>query len=87
MKDKDLKYKEIAETEGKSEEETRKILRRANIAVIIILLGLVVAVSFVVYFFEMQFGKTAGTVSLIVLALAIAGYLYRNEIKEKFKRK
>ncbi len=88
MKDKETKYKEIAEATGaETEEEQRRILKRASIAVILIVLALVVVLSFIVYFVEMHFGKTAGTVVLIVLAIAIAGYLYRNEIKNKFKRK
>jgi hypothetical protein len=50
-------------------------------------LALVTIISAIVYFIEIHFGKTAGTAGLIVLALIIAGYLYRNEIKSKFKRK
>lgn len=88
MKDKESKYKEIAEVTGaETEEEQRRILRRASVAVIFIVLALVVVLSFVVYFVELHFGKTAGTVALVILAIAIAGYLYRNEIKSKFKRR
>ena len=88
MKDKDSKYKEITEMTGaETDEEQRRILRRASIAVILIVLALVVILSVIVYFVELHFGRTAGTVALIILAIIIAGYLYRNEIKNKFKRK
>ena len=88
MKRIDDKYKDIAEdTETVSEEESRKVHRMASVAVILIVLALVTVISTIVYFVEMRFGKAAGTVGMIILAIAIAGYLYRNEIKSKFKRK
>lgn len=85
---KDKEYKEIADITGnESEQEERRILRRASIAVILIVLFMVVVLSCIVYVVELHFGKTAGTAALIVIALIIAGYLYRNEIRNKFKRK
>lgn len=85
MKD---KYKEITDTaDTEDEQEGRKAVRRASIAVILIVLILVTIVSCIMYVVELYFGKTAGTVSLIIIAILIAGYLYRNEIKAKFKRK
>ena len=42
---------------------------------------------FITYFFEFKFGKTAGTIALIAVALLIAGYLYKNELMEKIMRK
>lgn len=90
MKDKKYKeeYKDIADMDGsESEQEERRVLKRASIAVILIVLFLVVALSCIVYVVELNFGKTAGTVTLVILALIIAAYLYKDEIKNKFKRK
>ncbi len=61
--------------------------KRASIAIILILLALVTVVTFITYFVEINFGKTAGTIALIVVAVVIAIYLYRKEIMEKIKRK
>jgi cbb3-type cytochrome oxidase subunit 3 len=44
-------------------------------------------VTFITYFVEINFGKTAGTIALVVVAVIIAAYLYRKEIMAKFKRK
>ncbi len=87
MKNNDYKFKDIADiTPEMDEDQQRRAARRGSIAVIIILLALVTAVTFVMYFVEINFGKTAGTIALIVLAVIIAVYLYRKEIMEKFKR-
>lgn len=88
MKDKELKYEETTENSSSDTElEQRKVHRRASIAVIFIVLFMVAVLSFAVYYTEMFFGKTAGTVVLVVLAIIIAGYLYKDEIKKKLKRK
>ena len=87
MNDKE-KLKEIADTSAaESEQAERKVLRRASIAVILIVLLMVVVISCAVYVVELYFGKTAGTVTLVILAILIAGYLYRDEIRAKFKKK
>lgn len=88
MKDKESDYKEKAcKADSDTEQDQTGIHRKASIAVILIVLFMVVVLSFIVYFTEMYFGKTAGTAVLIILAIIIAGYLYKDEIKQKLKRK
>lgn len=88
MKDKENRFEELNETSPvMDEEQKRRTAKRGSIAVILILLALVTVISFIMYFIEINFGKTAGTVALIIMAVLIAVYLYRNEIREKLKRK
>mgnify|MGYP006992142180 CR=1 FL=1 len=88
MKNMDDKYKDIVEiTPEMDEKQQRRAVRRGSVAVILILLALVTVVTFITYFVEINFGKTAGTIALVVVAVIIAAYLYRKEIMAKFKRK
>ena len=88
MKNMDDKYKDIVEiTPEMDDEQQRRAVRRGSVAVILILLALVTVVTFITYFVEVNFGKNAGTIALVVVAAIIAIYLYRKEIMEKFKRK
>ena len=88
MKDRDDKYKELVEiTPVMDDEQKERAVKRGSIAVILILLALVTVVTFITYFVEINFGKTAGTVALIIVAVVIALYLYRKEIMEKLRRK
>ncbi len=75
------------EDSRKEEEERQGVAKRASLAVFILVVLLFAAVMFITYFFEFKFGKTAGTIALIAVALLIAGYLYKNELMEKIKRK
>ena len=85
---KDPKYKELVENDPcKDDAQNARAAKRGSFAVIAILLILVTVVSTIMYLVEISFGRQAGTVALIVLAVVIAAYLYRNEIREKFKRK
>lgn len=90
MKEKEpLKSKEHNEqtTQENDAEKQQGVAKRASLAIFMLVLLLFAGVLFISYFFEMKFGKTAGTASMIVIALVIAGYLYRKEIIEKIKRK
>ena len=88
MKNIDDKYKEIVDiTPAMDDEQKERAIKKGSIAVILILLLLVTVVTFITYFVEINFGKTAGTVALVVVAAVIAIYLYRKEIMAKFKRK
>ena len=88
MKRLDDKYEEIVEiTPVMDDEQKERAVKRGSIAVILILLALVTVVTFITYFVEVNFGKNAGTVALIIVAAVIAIYLYRKEIMAKFKRK
>lgn len=88
MKEKDFVRLEPPEEQEKaSEEEKQGAAKKGSAAVFALVALLFLAVMCVTYFFELKFGKTAGTAALVVVALVIAGYLYRNEILEKLKRK
>lgn len=69
------------------EQEEQGAAKKASRAVFLLVALLFAGVMFITYFFELKFGKTAGTVALIIAALLIAGYLYRKELMEKLKRK
>ena len=88
MKTKNDKFKDIVEiTPAMDDEQKERAVKRGSIAVILILLALVTVVTFITYFVEISFGKTAGTIALVVVAVIIAVYLYRKEIMDKLKRK
>ncbi len=88
MKKTDNDNKEIVEiTPVMDDEQKERAVKRGSIAVILILLALVTVVTFITYFVEINFGKTAGTVALVIVAVIIAVYLYRKEIMEKLRRK
>ena len=88
MNKRDDKFEDIVEiTPVMDDEQKEKAVKRGSIAVILILLALVTIVTFITYFVEINFGKTAGTVALVVVAAIIALYLYRKEIIAKLKRK
>ncbi len=75
------------EKKQQSSEEKQGVAKMAGFAIFILVALMFTAVLFISYFFEMKFGKTAGTIALIVIAVLIAFYLYRQEILEKIKRK
>lgn len=88
MKNNEDKFKDIVDiTPEMDEGQQHRAVRRGSIAVILILLVLVTVVTFITYFVEINFGKTAGTIALVVVAVIIAAYLYRKEIMEKLRRK
>lgn len=88
MKKREDKYKDLfEELEVEDKEEQKKLLRKASIAVALIVLALIVIVTLVVYVFEANFGKHAGIAAWVILALLLAGYLYKDQIKSKFKKK
>lgn len=63
-----------------------KVLKRASLAVFIIILILFAAIIFITEITERFFGKTAGTVVLIIIAAVIAIILYRKEIVAFLKK-
>lgn len=71
----------------KQDVEERTTAKRAGIAIFLLVILLFGGVMFVVYFFEVSLGKTAGTIALVVITMLVAVYLYRDEIKKKLKRK
>ena len=86
-----MKAKEEFRLEPKDDQAEQKeaqgTAKKAGIAVFLIVAVLFAAVMFITYFFELKFGKTAGTAALVIIALIIAFCLYRKEIMEKLKRK
>lgn len=88
MKEKNfVRLEQPEEQEVSGEEEKQEAAKKGGAAIFALVALLFLAVICVTYFFELKYGKTAGTIALIVIALMIAGYLYRNEILEKLKRK
>ncbi len=67
---------------GNSEknEDDSKVLKRASLAVFVSVLILFVAVIFATEAVDKFFGKTAGTIALVIITAAIAIILYRKEI-------
>ena len=64
-----------------------KLLRRASILLIVLVLvlfGLIVGASYVVEHF---YGKTAGIVFLVIVAAVIGVLMYRKEIRNLFRKK
>ena len=82
-----LSEESLREGEKCEEEERQGVAKKASLAVFMLVILLFAAVMFITYFFELKFGKTAGTIALIIIAVLIAGYLYRKELIEKIKRK
>ena len=75
--------------DGKEEGKDRKdgrVTKKASILLFLLVLFLFVLILIVMELVEMSFGKTAGTAALIVIAAGIAVFLYKDEIKAKFKR-
>lgn len=68
-------------------QEDQRVVKKASRAVFLLVALLFAGVMFLTYFFELKFGKTVGTIVLIIAAFLIAGYLYRKELMEKLKRK
>ena len=64
-----------------------RVLKRASLAVFITVLVLFAAVIFATEIVDRIFGKTAGTVTLVIIAAVIAIILYRKEIAAFFKKK
>lgn len=91
----DEKRKETENSEAKlsagygqeEKQEDQRVVKKASLAVFLLVVLLFAGVMFLTYFFELKFGKTAGTIALVIAALLIAGYLYRKELMEKLKRK
>lgn len=83
-----MKEREPAASQQERDSEKKQgVAKRASLAIFMLVLVLFAGVLFITYFFELKFGKTAGTIALVIMALFIAGYLYRKEIMEKIKRK
>lgn len=72
---------------GKQEkQEEEKVVKRASVAVFLLVLVLFAVIIFFTYFVEAKLGKAAGIGSLVIITILVAGYLYKEEIKEKIRR-
>ena len=69
--------------ETMSEEEARK-LGRVQFLILALLFFAVLAISGIA---SMVFGKNAGTAALVITALFISAFLYRDEIKARLGKK
>ncbi len=63
-----------------------KVLKRASLAVFVTVLILFVAVIFATEAVDKFFGKTAGTIALVIITAVIAIILYRKEIMAFFRK-
>lgn len=73
------------DNKDKSDDDS-KVLKRASLAVFITVLILFAAVIAAAELVDQFFGKTAGTITLVIIAAAIAIILYRKEIAAFFKK-
>lgn len=60
-------------------------IKGASIIIILILLFVVAVLSAITFVIEVNFGKMAGTIAMIIVAVIIAAYLYRKEIGDFFR--
>lgn len=88
MKNNDMvKLQQPELPEEKRDEEVKGTAKRASRAVFFLVALLFAAVMCITYVFEMKFGKTAGTIALVAVALIISLSLYGKELLAKIKRK
>lgn len=87
------KNKKLKDTvRGKINNENEDIMSEAEIKKLALIQFLILAVLFFVVILIMAivsalFGKTAGTVALILIAGLISVYLFKGEIKERLQKK
>lgn len=67
-------------------EKERAAVKRGSFAIFVSVLLLFSGIMFVTFFFEVKFGKTAGTIALVVIAVIITIGLYWKEILAKLKK-
>ena len=75
------------EQNTENENESKGGVKKASTAVIILVFILFVFIIFFTDAIEVKFGKTAGTLALVIIAAVIAVLLYKKEIVEFFKGK
>lgn len=63
-----------------------RVYKRASLAIFVSVILLFAAVMFVTEMVDRFFGKTVGTIALVIIAAAIAIILYRKEIADFFKK-
>lgn len=63
-----------------------RVYKRASLAIFVSVILLFAAVMFATEMVDRFFGKTAGTIALVIIAAAIAIILYRKEIAAFFKK-
>lgn len=88
-----IKHKKLKDTtRGKINKENKEGMSEAEIKKLALIQFLILAFLFLFVIVIMAivsalFGKTAGTVALVVIAVLISLYLFKGEIKEKLQRK
>ena len=63
-----------------------RVYKRASLAIFVSVILLFAAVMFVTEMVDRFFGRTVGTIALVIIAAAIATILYRKEIAAFFKK-
>lgn len=72
---------------NESGDEDERVVRRASIGITLILLFIIAVLSLISFLVELKYGRKAGTIVLVVIAVILAAYLYRKEIGEFFRGK
>lgn len=84
---KDVRLQQPQDDAVWEENHEKTTAKRTSRAVVLLVILLFAAVMFITYFFELKFGKKAGTVALVAVAVIISVFLYRKEIIEKLKKR
>ena len=73
--------------DNKDKQADEKLVRRASLMVFVLVIVMFAAIVGISYVVEHFYGKTAGTVSLAIMAAIIACIMYRKEIRNLFRKK
>lgn len=74
---------EFCNKTGEQEEKQLKRLGRVQFILVILMFAAVILITEVISVYA---GKTAGTIGLVIIALAIALVLYRKEIVQRLRK-
>ena len=67
--------------------DDEKIMKRASLVIFLLVAVMFAAIVAISYAVEYFYGKTAGTISLVIMAAIIAVIMYRKEIRNLFRKK
>ena len=67
--------------------DDEKIMKRASLVIFLLVAVMFAAIVAISYAVEHFYGKTAGTISLVIMAAIIAVIMYRKEIRNLFRKK
>ena len=67
--------------------DDEKLMKRASLVIFLLVAVMFAAIVAISYVVEHFYGKTAGTISLVIMAAIIALIMYRKEIRNLFRKK